>query len=318
MQPNNEQTNNGMNMHSGSDRSPVATWLVTGALAAGLAGIGFGFYSHDQATQVAEAQKANLETVTTMQQQVKVLKDQLAAREAREQEIASALAAAEQKAAERQEAQAAQAPIRTKPATSRIAARKATPKPPAEDPRVSQLEKKLSEQDQKLAETQRSVDAARSDLESRINSTSAELNGTIARTSDELKGSIARTSDEVAALRRKGERDYYEFDIPKSKVSQRIGPVGLALRKADVKRKRYNLDMMVDDNKLEKKNVNLYEPVYITTPEWNQPVELVVNKVTKDRVAGYISVPKYKHSELASTGVERQNLASVGSGSRPE
>lgn len=319
MQPNEDrQTNNGMNPHSGSDRSPVATWLVTGALAAGLAGIGFGFYSHGQATQLAEAQRANLEAVTTMQQQVKVLKDQLAAREARQQEIASALAAAEQKAAERQEAQAAQTPVRTRPATARTAVGKATPKPPAEDPRWSQLEQKLSAQDQKLAETQRSVDAARSDLESRINSASAELNGTIARTSDELKGSIARTSDEVAALRRKGERDYYEFDIAKSKAPQRIGPVGLALRKADVKRKRYNLDMMVDDNKLEKKNVNLYEPVYITTPEWNQPVELVVNKVTKDRVAGYVSVPKYKRSELASGGVERQNLASAAGRSRPE
>ena len=311
MQTNNEQNNGGMNLHSGSDRSPMSTWLVTGALAAGLAGIGFGMYSQDQASQVAETQRANVETVASMQQQVKVLREQLAVREAREQEIASALAAAEQKAAEREQAQAARAPVRTRPATSRAAARKASPKPPVEDPRVSQLEKKLSEQDQKLAETQRNVDAARSDLESRINSTSAELNGSISRTSDELRGSIARTSDEVAALRRRGERDYYEFDIPKSKVSHRIGPVGIALRKADVKRKRYNIDMLVDDNKLEKKNVNLFEPVYITAPEWHQPLELVVNQVNKNRVTGYISVPKYKRAEVATAGSDRQILSGL-------
>ena len=73
----------------------------------------------------------------------------------------------------------------------------------------------------------------------------------------------------------------------------------IALRKADVKRKRYNLDLLVDDNKLEKKNVNLFEPVYVMSPEWRQPVEVLVNKVTKDRVAGYISVPKHKKAEVS-------------------
>ncbi len=101
-------------------------------------------------------------------------------------------------------------------------------------------------------------------------------------------------------LRRRGERDYFEFDILKSKTFQRVGPLNVALRKADVKRKRFNLEMIVDDNKLEKKNVNLYEPIYITSPEWAQPLELVVNRVSKDRVSGYVSAPKYKKSELAS------------------
>ena len=85
--------------------------------------------------------------------------------------------------------------------------------------------------------------------------------------------------------------------------------MSVALRKADVKKKRYNLDLLVDDNKLEKKSVNLLEPVYIASPEWPQPLELVVNQVTKNRVAGYISVPKYKRSELAQSGTERNRLA---------
>lgn len=316
MQPTPENNDSAAGRPQGTERNQTATWLVTGALLAGLAGIGFGFYSHDQATRIAAAQKANLETVSEMQMQMKTLREQVAARE---REAASALAAAEQRAAAQQaEAAAAPAPVRTRPAGSRPAARKAAPKPPVEDPRLSLLEKKVTEQDQKLADTQRSVDAARSDLESRINSTSAELNGSITRTSDELKGSIARTSDEVAALRRRGERDYYEFDIPKSKVAQRIGPVGLALRKADVKRKRYNIEMLVDDNKLEKKSVNLYEPVYITAPEWHQPLELVVNKVSKNRVSGYVSVPKYKRAEVASTGADRQKLGDTGGGLQQE
>jgi hypothetical protein len=279
-----------------------AMWLMAGALAAGLGGVGFGFYSHEQATRMAETQQASVERMGGLEQQMRTLERRWAERES---ELKTALAAAEQKAAVSQPEETP-APVRTKPATARPVVRKAVPKAPVEDPRVSQLEQKVSEQDRRLSETQRGLDAARTDLEGRIRSSADELNGTMSRTSEELRGSIARTSDEVAALRRKGERDYYEFDLAKSKAAQRIGPLGLALRKADVKRKRYNMELLVDDNKLEKKSVNLFEPVYVTAPGWAQPLELVVNQVTKDRVAGYLSVPKEKRAEVASVGAERQ------------
>lgn len=282
-----------------------ASWLMAGALAAGLGGVGFGFYSHEQATRLAETQQASVERVSGLQQQMQSLERRWAERES---ELKSALASAEQRASAPAQAEETPAPVRTKAAQPRQRAAKPAPKTPVEDPRVSQLEQRMSEQDRKLAETQRGMEAARTDLEGRINSSAAELNGTISRTSDELRGSIARTSDEVAALRRKGERDYYEFNLPKSKQAQRIGPLGLTLRKADVKKKRYNMELMVDDNKLEKKSVNLFEPVYVTAPGWAQPLELVVNQVTKDRVAGYLSVPKEKRAEVASVGAERSKL----------
>lgn len=308
MQSNNDPNSSPVNHPPAAERNTVAPWVSTGALLAGLAGIGFGFYSHEQATRLAESQKASMESVNEMQQQVRTLKELLAARDTQIEEISSTLAATRQEVQDaRQAAEPPAAPVRTKPTVVRQAARKPAPKQPVEDPRVSQLEKRLSEQDQKLADTQRSVDAARSDLESRINATSTELSG-----------SIARTSEEVAELRRRGERDYYEFDIPKSKVAQRIGPIGLTLRKADLKRKRYNVEMFVDDNKLEKKNVNLFEPVYVNAPEWQQPLELVVNRVSKDRVSGYLSVPKLKRAEVASTGQDRRLLAPPNNGSKQE
>jgi hypothetical protein len=57
--------------------------------------------------------------------------------------------------------------------------------------------------------------------------------------------------------------------------------------------------MIVDDNRLSKKNVNLYEPIWIHTENESQPVQIVVNKVEKNLVHGYVSAPKYKPSELA-------------------
>ena len=80
-----------------------------------------------------------------------------------------------------------------------------------------------------------------------------------------------------------------------------MGPVGLALRKSDTKHKSYNMDMLVEDSRLEKKSVNIYEPVWINLADRPQPVEIVVNFVGKNQVRGYISEPKYKRSELAES-----------------
>ena len=60
--------------------------------------------------------------------------------------------------------------------------------------------------------------------------------------------------------------------------------------------------MIVDDNELQKKNVNLYEPIWIHNESDSQPVQIVVNKIDKDHIHGYISAPKYKPSELAAAG----------------
>jgi hypothetical protein len=60
--------------------------------------------------------------------------------------------------------------------------------------------------------------------------------------------------------------------------------------------------MIVDDNELQKKKVNLYEPIWIHTETDSQPVQIIVNRIDKDSVHGYISAPKYKPSELAAVG----------------
>jgi hypothetical protein len=57
---------------------------------------------------------------------------------------------------------------------------------------------------------------------------------------------------------------------------------------------------MVDDRNLSQKHVNLYQPVMFYMPDSGQPVELVINSITKDHIHGYVSAPKYRQSELAS------------------
>ena len=159
----------------------------------------------------------------------------------------------------------------------------------ATDKRYSQLKSELDEQQKQLKETQDQVAKNRADLEGSINSTR-----------DELNGSIAKTHEELVALEKRGERSYFEFDLTKSKQFQRFGPLTLSLRKADTKHKNYDLAMIVDDNELNKKKVNLYEPIWIHTENGGQPIQVVVNRIEKNIVHGYVSAPKYKQSELAT------------------
>jgi DNA repair exonuclease SbcCD ATPase subunit len=158
------------------------------------------------------------------------------------------------------------------------------------DSRFNQLQKQLSEQQKQLANTREDLDKTRENLE-----------GSLSSTKNELSGSVARNHDELVALQKRGERNYYEFHLTRSKTFERVGPLRLSLRKADIKHKRFDIMMLVDDNELQKKGVNLYETLLFNLADRPQPLEVVVNKISKDAVVGYVSEPKYKRSELSAS-----------------
>jgi hypothetical protein len=161
----------------------------------------------------------------------------------------------------------------------------ASPRHRAADPRLKKLQSQLDAQGKAIEDT-------RNDL--------ATTRGDLTNTRTELTGSIAKTHDELVLLQKKGERNYYEFDIAKSKQFQHDGTVGIRLRKANSKHQFADLELLVDDRDLSQKHVNLYQPVMFYTPDSPQPVELVINSISKDHIHGYVSMPKYRQSELAS------------------
>jgi len=111
-----------------------------------------------------------------------------------------------------------------------------------------------------------------------------------------LSEGIARNSTELSELRKKGERDYFEFDIHKDakQPMQRVADVQLALIKADPKNHKYSVAIQVDDNRLEKKDRTTNEPVQFLVGRDQLRYEVVVNSVDKDRIRGYLSAPKDK------------------------
>lgn len=109
-----------------------------------------------------------------------------------------------------------------------------------------------------------------------------------------MSGLIATNSKDLDALRALGERNYFEFDLSKQQATKRVGDIVLSLKKADSKRNRFTMEVLADDRLVEKKDKTINEPVRLYVRGNMQPYEIVVNQVTKDRVTGYLAVPKVK------------------------
>ncbi len=179
---------------------------------------------------------------------------------------------------------------------------------PADDPRWKQIqeqlgkqEKELDEDKQKIAETQTNLDQAKSELQSNLESARSELGG-----------DIARNHGELVALQKKGERNYYEFDIPKSKTYHHTGPISIAVRKVNDKQEYCDLDMVINDSTLSRKHVNLYESVAFYPEGYPLPLEVVINRIAKDSIHGYVSEPKYRtNTAQAVSPVPTPTTASV-------
>ena len=103
---------------------------------------------------------------------------------------------------------------------------------------------------------------------------------------------IAKNHDEIEELRRRGDRDYYEFTIDKRNTRQKVGDLMVELRGVNTKKNIYTIAMYVDDARYEKRNRSVNEPIYFFTRGTRAPMELTVNSVGKDKIVGYLSVPK--------------------------
>lgn len=118
----------------------------------------------------------------------------------------------------------------------------------------------------------------------------------------ELGTLIAKNHDDVETLRRLGERDYTEFTIAVKNTPQKVGDVTIELRGTDPKKNQCNLAIVVDDKRTEKRNRTINEPIFFYTHGARQPTEVVINQVEKNKVTGYLSVPKVMQPAVASGG----------------
>ena len=103
---------------------------------------------------------------------------------------------------------------------------------------------------------------------------------------------IAKNHDDIETLRRFGERDYTEFTMAVKYTPQKVGDITIELRSTDAKKNQCNMAIVVDDKRTEKRNRTINEPIFFYAHGARQPMEVVINQVEKNKVTGYLSVPK--------------------------
>ena len=131
------------------------------------------------------------------------------------------------------------------------------------------------------------VAATKADLDA----TKAKLQSTIGDLGVQ-SGLIAHTQGDLDVLKHKGDRNYYEFTLLKGAKPQPVSTVSLQLRKADVKKGKFTMNVTADDRTIEKKDRNVAEPIQFYSGRDHLLFELVVWSVDKNKATGYLSTPK--------------------------
>lgn len=138
-----------------------------------------------------------------------------------------------------------------------------------------------------LGATKIDIAATRADLET----TKSKLD----RAVGDLTGQgtlIARTRDELEELRRRGERNYYEFTLRKGAAPTRVSTISLQLKRVNAKKNKFTLNVISDDRTIEKKDRGVAEPLQFYTGRDRLLYEVVIFTAEKNIVEGYLSTPK--------------------------
>jgi DNA repair exonuclease SbcCD ATPase subunit len=164
---------------------------------------------------------------------------------------------------------------------------------------ISNVKETASQQNQQVAAKVADVATDVGSVKTQVATTQSDLQKTI----NDLKstrgdlgvqsGLIATNANELAALKLRGERNYIDIKLGKTKQPVRFGDITLKLEKVDPKRNKYTVLLMADDKPMEKKDKNIFEPVQFYTAKGGHiPYEIVINSIGKDQITGYLSTPK--------------------------
>src|SRR6202162_6481512 len=159
-----------------------------------------------------------------------------------------------------------------------------------------QLTQARKENEEKIGAVATEVGGAKKDIEATKTDLEATKSKLDRATGDMgvMSGFIAPNHDDLEDLKRRGDRNYYEFTLHKAKIPQRVGPVQLSLNKSDQKKSKYTVTVLADDKSIEKKDKTAGEPVqfYVKGSARLAPYEIVVFDVGKNQITGYLATPK--------------------------
>ena len=270
--------------HTESPAWTLPAIIVLGLLAIG--GLAFGWNASSKLDATQQSVAAQLKTTQqAVQQDMSSLKDRLAQDEKANTDIQGDLkvVTGKLKITQGQLKKAREEAAKLNDAT--------TQKLSALDTSVhSELATKATSDDVKVVDTKvvgvkTDLDATREDLK-------------MARS--EMGTLIARNHDEIDQLRRLGERDYVEFTIVGRNKPEKVGNVTVELKGVNEKRNQFSAAVTIEDRRFDKRNRAMNEPIFFYLSGTHIPEEIVVNKVGKNTISGYLSIPKANSTTAAA------------------
>jgi chromosome segregation ATPase len=272
------------------ERENRGSWLVPAIVVLGIIGVvalGFGWNASSKLDTTQKAVTAQVQTMRqAVDQDLAGFKDRLVQSEKTNSELQGDLNVVTKKL------RITQGQLKTAREESTKAQEQASEKITALDTSVhTELATKAAVDDVKNVDTK--VVGVRTDLDA----TREEVK--MARS--EMGTLIARNHDEIEQLRRLGEREYTEFTIAGKNRPQKVGNVTVELRAVNVKKNQFTLNLTAEDKQIEKKNRSLNEPIFFYMSATRLPQELVIKKVGKDTISGYVSIPKANSQQTQSS-----------------
>jgi len=261
--------------HSGSSWQLPAI-VILGLVALG--GLGFGWNASSKLDSTQQAVTAEVKTMQqSVQQDMSSLKDRIAQDEKTNTDLRGDLTVVTKKL------RITQGQLKTARQEAAKLNDEATQKISALDTSVhTELATKAATDDVKNVDT-------------KVTKVSTDLDATkedLKMAKSEMGTLIARNHDEIDQLRRLGERDYVEFTIAGKNKPQKVGNVTVELKGVNQQKNQFSVAMTVEDKLFNKKNRALNEPIFFYTSGTHLPEELVINKVGKNQISGYVSIPK--------------------------
>jgi hypothetical protein len=259
--------------------------IVLGLIALG--GLGFGWNASSKLDSTQQAVQASLKTTQqSIQQDMTSLKDRLAQDEKANTDLQGDLKVVTDKL------KITQGQLKKARMEAAKLNDETNQKVTALDTSVhSELATKASSDDVKTVDTK--VVGVRTDLDT----TREDLK----MAKSEMGTLIARNHDEIDQLRRLGERDYTEFTITGRNRPEKVANVTVELKGVSEKRNLFSLAMTVEDKRFLKKNRAANEPIFFYTSGTHIPEEIVINKIGKNTISGYVSIPKANAQVAAAT-----------------
>lgn len=157
----------------------------------------------------------------------------------------------------------------------------------------SQQGKQLAAVNSEVSNVKTDVGSAKTDIQ-KTQTDLAATNQKLEKTIGDLgvqSGLVAHNASELEILKRKGERNYYDFTLQKGARTP-VSTVSLQLKKVDPKKSKFTINVIADDKTIEKKDRTVNEPLQFYTGRDHMLYEIVVFTADKNVITGYLATPK--------------------------